>query len=94
MKLTDEPVQEAENFGNTMAEMARRISGIGCAPIDLYKLVDTDFIDCKVLALQLKTTGLHELVDSNPKAISEYKIIRTLKNKFQSLMDQGLRIHS
>ena len=94
MKLTDEPVQEAENFGNTMAEMARRISGIGCAPIDLYKLVDTDFIDCKVLALQLKYAFPHDLFDSNFKALSIDDIIRTLNTKLWSLKDQGLWITS
>ena len=46
------------------------------------------------MAFQLKATGLHELFDRNPKAISEYKIIRTLKTKFQSLVDQELWIYS
>ena len=42
----------------------------------------------------MKAAGLHELVDINYKAISEYKIIWTLKTKFQSLVDHGLWIHS
>ena len=71
-----------------------RISGTVSDPIDLSTLVSTDFIDCKVMAFQMKAAGLHELVDINYKAISEYKIIWTLKTKFQSLVDHGLWIHS
>ena len=70
MRLTDEPRQEVETFGNKMVEMACWISEIGSAPIDLSDLVATAFIDCEVLALQLKATGLHDLVESNPKALS------------------------
>ena len=37
----------------------------------------------EVLIFQLRVTGLHGLVDSNPKALSEDDIIQKLKTKFQ-----------
>ena len=65
--------------------MPCRINGRGSAPIDLYTLVATAFIDSKVLAFHHKYTFLHDMVDSNPKALSAYEIIRTLKTKFRFL---------
>ena len=59
-----------------------QISGTVSAAIDLVTSLSTEFIDCKVLAFQLNVTDLHELVESNTKAIYEYYIIRTLKIKF------------
>ena len=44
-----EPGQDVENFSNKMAEMDRWISGTVYAPIDLYTLVATDFINLEVL---------------------------------------------
>ena len=71
-----------------------KFSGTVSAAIDLVTSLSTEFIDCKVLAFQLNVTDLHELVESNTKAIYEYYIIRTLKIKFQDHMDQGLWIQS
>ena len=62
-----------------MAKIAHWISIIGSAPIYLSTLVSTDFIGCEVLALHLKVTGLHDLVKSNPQALSVDNIIQTLK---------------
>ena len=73
-----------------MAKMARRISRIESAPIDLYTLVSTAFINWEVLDFHLKDTGLHGLVDSNPKYLFANEIIRTLKKKFRSFKAQGL----
>ena len=70
--------------------MARRISVTGSATIYLSTLVATAFMDCKVLAFQMKATGLYDLVESNPKALSTYEIICNLKNKFRSLKAQVL----
>ena len=70
--------------------MAHRISGTGSAPIELYTLVAISFIDCNIMAFHMKTTCLHNLVDSNPKSLSSDDIIHTLKNKFHSLKAQGL----
>ena len=38
----------------------------------------------------MKAAGLHNLVVSNPKALSADEIIRTLKTKLWSLKAQGL----
>ena len=86
----DNPGQDVENCGNKMSEMARRISRTGSAPIDLSTLADTKFIDCNVLAFQIKATCLNDLVDINPNAMSEDEIIRNLKTKFWSLKAQVL----
>ena len=85
MRLMDEPRQDVKLFGNKMDEMDRRICGTGYTPIDLYTLVATDFIDCKVLAFQQKATQLHNLVESNHKTLHVDKIIWTLKTKLRSL---------
>ena len=90
MRLTDETGQDDENFVNKMDEMARRISGTESAPIDLYTLVSTAFINWEVLDFHLKDTGLHGMVDSNPKSLFANEIIRTLKKKFRSFKAQGL----
>ena len=90
----DESGQDIENFGNKMAEMDHHITRTGSAPIDLSTLVATDFIYCKVPAFQMNATGLHNLVDRNPKALSSDEIIRTLKTKFHYLKAQGLWCHS
>ena len=73
-----------------MDEMACQISGTVSSPIKLYTLVDTNFIKYQVLAFCMKATCLHELVDSNPKYMSEYEIIRTLNTKYGTLKGQGL----
>ena len=86
----DEPGKDVENFGNKMAGMACRTSRIGSATIDLSTLVETAFIDCEVLTFHMKATCLHELVDSNTKALSADSIIRNLKTKLWSLKYQGL----
>ena len=90
----DEPGQDVEHFGNNMVEMACWISGTGSTPIDLSTLDANAFIDCKVLAFQTKATGLHDLVDSNAKALSVDEIIWNLENKFRYLKAQGLWIPS
>ena len=72
-----------------MDEMAYHISGTGSAPIDMSTLIATDFIGCKILDFHLKATCLHDLVGSNPKALSIYEIIQTLKTKLRSLKAQG-----
>ena len=73
-----------------MAKMARRIRGTGYAPIDISTLVATDFINFEVLFFQLKDIGLHDIFNSNPKAMSADDIFQNLKTKFRSLTDQGL----
>ena len=90
MRLTDEPGQDVETFGNKIAEMARQISGTGYAPIELYTLFATAFIDCEVLAFHMKSTGLHNLSNRKPKSLSVDDIIWTLKTKFWSHKAQGL----
>ena len=90
MRITDEPIQDVKKFGNKVAKTACQISGTSSAPIDLYTLVSTAFIDCEVLAFYMKATGLHDLVYSNHNALYADEIIRTLKTKFWSLMDQGM----
>ena len=62
--------------------MARRISSIVSATIDLSTLVATASIDCEVLSFQMKDTVLDDLFDINTKALSADEIIRTLKTKF------------
>ena len=89
MRLTDKPGQEIKNLGKKMAEMVCWINGTVSAPINLYTLITTDFIDWKVLAFQMKNTGFRDLVYSNPKALSADDIIRTLKTKFRYLKLQG-----
>ena len=84
----DKPGQGVKNFGNNMAKMSRRISRTGSAPIDLSALVITAFIECKVLAFQLKAKCLHDLVESKPKSLSADEIIRNLKTKLQYLKYQ------
>ena len=44
--------------------------------------------------LQMNSTGLHDLVDRNPKSLSADAIIRTLKTKFWSIKAQELWISS
>ena len=90
MSLTGKPGQDIENFGNKVDEMARYTSGTGYSPIYLSTLVITAFVDCEVLAFHMKSTGLCDLVESNPKALSVDEIIRTLKTKSRSLRYQGL----
>ena len=90
MRLTEGPRQYIETFVSKIAEMSHWISGTGSAPIYLSTLVATAFIDCEVLDFQMKATGLHDMVDSNLKALSIYDIIRTLKTKLWSLKDQGM----
>ena len=70
--------------------MACQIIGTGFVPIELYRLVTTNFIEFEVLDFQLKATGLHELVNSNPKYLSAEEIIWILKTKLQSLKAQRL----
>ena len=73
-----------------MVKMDHQISGTGSAPIDIFTLVATEFINWEVLQFHLKATFLHDLVDSNPKALSEDNFYRTIKTKFQYLKVQGL----
>ena len=94
MRLTEKSGKGVEIFGNKLAKMTRHISGTESAAINISTQVANDFIDCEVLALQLKDACLHDLVDSNPKALSVYEIIRTLNTKLQSLKTQGLWIPS
>ena len=68
---TDEPRQDVETFGKKMSKMDRRISGKGYNTIDLSTLVSISFIDYNVLAFQLKSACLHDMVDINPKALEE-----------------------
>ena len=82
---TDEPRQDVETFGKKMSKMDRRISGKGYNTIDLSTLVSIYFIDYDVLAFQLKSACLHDMVDINPKALSADEIIWTLKTKLWSL---------
>ena len=84
----DKPGQEVKNFGKNMAEMACPISGTGSDPIDISTLVVTSFINCEVLAFQVKDTGLYDFVYSKPKALSIDNIIWTLK---KNLFSQGPR---
>ena len=42
----------------------------------------------------MKTTGLHNLFDRNPKALSTYETIRTIMTKLWYLKYQGLWITS
>ena len=86
----DKPEQNVGNFGNKMAKMACWINGTGSAPIDLSTLLATSFIDCEVLAFQMKAKGIHDLVYNNPKELSADEIIWTLKTKLWSLKSQGL----
>ena len=72
MRLMDEPRQEVESFGNMMAKISLCIIGSVSATIDLSTLLATAFIDCEVLFLQMKYIGLHDLVESNPKALYAY----------------------
>ena len=90
MRLTDEPGQDIENFGIKMVKISCRISRTGSTLIELSTLLDTDFINCEVLAFNLKAKGLNNVVDSNPKALSVDDIIWTLKTKLQSLKAQGM----
>ena len=77
-----------------MAKMSRRISGTGSAPIEISTLVSTAFIDCEVLAFHIKNTWLYYLVGSNPKSLSTYEIIKTLKTKLWYIKAKGLCIPS
>ena len=90
MRLVDEPGQDVKVIGNKMDEMDRRICGTRSTPIDLYTLVTTAFIECKVLAFQQKATYLHGLFDRKPKTLHVDKIIRTLKTKLRFLKAQGM----
>ena len=90
MRLTDEPGQDVEDFGNKMSEMAGRINVTGSATIELSTLVSTAFMDWKVLDFHLKDTWLHNLVDRNLKSLYAYEIIWNLNTKLWYLNDQGL----
>ena len=90
MRLTKEPREGVENFGNKMSKMACQIRGTGSNPIDLLTLIYNSFIDYQVLDFHLKATWLYNLVDSRPKSLDADRIIRTLKTKLWSLKYQGL----
>ena len=73
-----------------MDKMDRWICRTISTPIDLYTLVATAFIECKVLAFQQKATYLYGLFDRKTKTLHVDKIIRTLKTKLRSLKSQGM----
>ena len=90
MRLTEKPEQDIETFGNKLAKMACRISGTGSSPIDLSTLFATAFIYFNILLFQMKTSGLHDLVEINPKALSVDLIVCILKTKLRSLKTKVL----
>ena len=75
MRLADKSGQDVEKLSNKIARMAPRISGTGSAPINMFSLVATAFIDCKFLAFQIKSELLHDLVEIYPNALSADEII-------------------
>ena len=75
-----------------MAKISCRISVTGSAHIDLSTLVIAAFIECEILAFHLKDKLLHDMFNSNYKALSEDEIIQTLETKFWSLKSQVLCI--
>ena len=62
----------------------------GSAPIYLSTLDATGFIDYEVLVFHIKATGLDDLIDSNPKALSANEIILNINTKFRYLKSQGM----
>ena len=62
-----------------MAKMAPQTIIIGYALIDISTLVATVLINCKVLDFQMNVKVIHDLLNINPKSLSSYNIIRTLK---------------
>ena len=85
MSPVDELRQDVETFGRNMAEMVYQFRVTGYAPIDLSTLVANEFINCKVLAFQLKATGLHDIFVRNPKSLSAKNITQTLEMKLHYL---------
>jgi hypothetical protein len=90
MRLNDEPGQDVESFGNKVIEMSRRIEGTGSAPSDLSVLVATTFLNSEVLTFQLKASALHDKTDDDPSSVTPDEIVRVLKQKYRSLLSQGL----
>jgi hypothetical protein len=90
IKLSIEPAQDVEAFGNQIREMARQIEGTGLVPNDLSLLVATAFLDSNILKFQLRALALHDKVDEYLSSQMADKIVRTLKQKWQSLHSQGL----
>ena len=70
-----------------MATMDCQINITASAPNNLSTFAATDFIYYKIWALQLKATGLYDLVDINSKE----EITWTLKAKFRFLKEKGWR---
>jgi hypothetical protein len=85
-----EPAQDVETFGNKVIEMAKIIEGTRSAPMDLLVLVATTCLNSEVLIFQLKASALYDKVDNDPSFITLDKIVRTLNQKYWSLLSQGL----
>jgi predicted DNA-binding protein (UPF0278 family) len=58
--------------------------------MDLLVLVAMTFLNNEVLTFQRKVYALHDKVDNNLSSITLDKIVRTLKQKYRSLVSQGL----
>lgn len=90
LSLLKEPGQDVELFGGRVVELCRRITGTGMAPTDLVVLAASTFLECDVLSFKLKAIDVHDSVDENPQTMNWDAVVRTLKNKYQSLKGQGL----
>jgi hypothetical protein len=90
LSLLKEPRQDVKIFGGKVVELCRRITGTGMPPPNLVVLAVATFLECDVLSFKLKAIAIHDTVDENPKALNWDAVVRTLKNKYQSLKGQGL----
>ena len=88
--LIKDPGQDVDIFGGRVVELCCRISGTGSAPSDQVILTAAKFLECGVLAFNLKAIKVHYKVDNNSQAMTCYSVIHTLKTKYQILKWQGL----
>jgi hypothetical protein len=90
MKLSIKTAQDVEAFGNQITEVSRWIEGTGLAPNDLSVLMARAFLERDVLTFSFRALALHNKVDDEPSSQMADQIVRTLWQKYRSLLSQGL----
>jgi hypothetical protein len=71
-------------------ELCRHITGTGMAPTELVMLAASMFLECDVLSCKRKAIAIHDAIHENAQAMNWHAIVRTLKNKYQSVKGQEL----
>lgn len=60
-----EPGEDIKIFGGRVVKLCCRILGTGSTPTNLVVLAAATFLDCNVLAFNLKAIKIHDKVDEN-----------------------------